>query len=1179
MTLVAPESAEVEPGHRPARRALLTRYSFAFLAAVGCLAAMAVFHSAAGDPIYAFLVGAVAVTVWYGGFGPALLLVFVGWSASFAFFVGDPDVVDRGTDEDLLRWAASLLLGLGVIWVSTVMRRGAERAGIAADAAEASVHQMTGVQELATALSAAVTPSDVAHALLELTPQLLGARGGSLGLVEGDELVIVDPLGVGSRTHAPGLRFPLRARAPIAQAASTGSTIQVRDRESFEREFPDGAAMTSYAHAALAVPLRAGGAVVGSMSFLFGEHARMHEDAEAIALIAADLGGQALERARLYHRERETRRAFDRILRVAPRFHADTAENAATAICAEARATFASDVAMLWRLKDDRLHLLCSDPASDVLPPGLVVDLDQFPRLREAVESVHVSFVGDVQQEARGEGLARTQRLGIRSSLRTPVAMGTDAAELVLIVSWKRVVPEPDTATFVLARRFGDQAGLALEQVERRRAQEEAAARADETRRLQEITSALSLATTVTDVSNTCLEHALAAVGAEAGFVVLARPEGVTVDVVTSSGYSDEDLAGWAAHALDADVPFARAIAGGEAIWALTDEEMASFPAVGASTDKGWAALPLRTPAGIRGALHISFRTPRVLGDGERRWLQTVVSQCAQALERSRLFDAEQLLRVRSERLQSLTAALANTQTRAEVAQVVVDEIGESVGAGATALGVVVDERDVLRTIASKGFDEDAFDERFLEVPLDAASPAVRALRRRTSTFFETAEELRSEFPDASTAAGHESFLFVPLVAGRRAAALLVLSWAERYSLAADERRFVEGLAGQAAQALDRALHFETEQTIAETLQRSVLPASLPRVEGVQLAARYLPGTAQLDVGGDWFDAIPLAGGRLGLVVGDVVGKGVQAASTMAQLRNALRAFSLDRVKPSSTMARLNRLAEEVVETAFATVVYVVLDPASHVCRVTSAGHPPPLVAYPDGRIELVEGGRGLPLGAAADTKYRQAVVELPIGSVLLLYSDGLVERRGRAIDEGLDELRSVALGGPREPEELVEYILERMVGEAERGDDIALLAVRLLAVAPKPLRLRVPSHTGSLDLVRDAVRTWLSGAPLSRTDAHDVVLAVWEACANAIEHADGRPGEDFVDVHAELLDSRVRVSVEDTGAWVTPTEREDRGLGLRLIHASMSSVDVVPGESGTRVTFEKALDGVSETS
>src|SRR5262249_29285621 len=176
--------------------------------------------------------------------------------------------------------------------------------------------------------------------------------------------------------------------------------------------------------------------------------------------------------------------------------------------------------------------------------------------------------------------------------------------------------------------------------------------------------------------------------------------------------------------------------------------------------------------------------------------------------------------------------------------------------------------------------------------------------------------------------------------------------------------------------------------------------------EGVQLGARCLPGTAQLDVGGDWFDAIELRDGRLGLVVGDVVGKGVEAAASMAQLRNALRAFSVDRLKPSSVLERLNRLAEQVLGTSFATVAYASLDTSTGVCRIASAGHPPPVVAFPDGRVELLEGARGLPLGTGIESSYHQETVKLPAGAILVLYTDGLVERRGRSIDDGLADLR-----------------------------------------------------------------------------------------------------------------------------------------------------------------------------
>ena len=1153
----------------------LRRYGVALLFALGAFALFLTLLDFVDAPLYAPLVGIVPVVVVVCGPGPAFAAIAVGWALAFATAVkpieGLPD-----TDPDAFtRWGVNLAVALAILWVTEVTRRGRRRAAIAADTAEASIRKMAGMQDLAAALSAAVTPSDVAHALIERTPQLVGARGGALGLIDGDAVVVVDPQGVGAQTHAPGLRFPLTTRAPIAHAARTGTIVRVTDREAFERDFSEGAALTLYAHGAVAVPVWAGREVVGALSLLFDEHTSPHEDAEAIAALAAHLGGQALERARLYARERESREGLDRILRVAPRFHTDSPESATAAICIEARRTFDSDLAMLWRLRDHRLELVASDPHSGHLPAGLVGDLADFPSLLDAVDELRVSFVPDVQEEARGAGLERTRRLGIHSSLRVPIAVGKDA-ELVLIVSWDRVVSEPDSSTIALLGRFADQAGFALEQVERRRAEAEAATRADETRRLQAITAALSQAATAADVSSTCVEHAVSAVGADAGFVVLSRPDDRAVELVANRGYSDEELTAWRGYSLDSDVPYSRAIATGEPVWALTPDELASFSGVETLDGAGWVALPLQTGSGTGGALQLLFRTARTLSEGERRWLQTVVSQCAQALERSRLFDEEQLLRRRSERLQGMTAALSNALTRSEVADVAVEQLTEAVGASGVAVAVVAQERQLVQPLAWSGF-ADAVVGPWLEIALDEATPGNRAIKRRATAFYATAGEIEKEFPDRPwpfAESAHVSFLFVPLVVGRRANGLLVMSWDELHPVSLDERRFVEALAGQTAQALDRATHFETEQTIAVTLQRSVLPASLPRIEGAQLAARYLPGTAELDVGGDWFDAIPLPDGRLGLVVGDVVGKGVEAAAAMAQLRNGLRAFSLDRLKPSSALARLNRLAGESLETTFATLVYAVIDPKKRICRIASAGHPPPIVAFADGRVELIEGGRGLPLGVAPDTRYRQTTVELPVGSVLLLYSDGLVERRGHSIDEGLARVSEAVTDGPRHPEQLVEHIVERLVGSTERGDDIALLAFRLLAVAPEPLDLRVPSDVEALGLVRDSLRIWLEGTSATPADAYDLVLAAWEACANAVEHAHEPTGE-HVTVRADLTNGLVRIVVEDSGSWKPPeTKRSDRGLGLRLMHSLMSSVDIARDEAGTRVTLEKELAG-----
>ena len=1166
-----PASYENEHRHGPAEKSAKAAYTFAVVSTLAALGTMVALETLTDAPLYVLLVGAVAVTVWYGGFQAGALAVALGWSLGFAWFAGEA-LVDGSRQEELVAWGVSLAVALGVVWVSYVMRRGQQRAATAATQAEATMVELANLQELASALSAALTPGDVTHALLERAPALLGARSGSVGMVEGDEIAVAEP-SVTTSVSAPlgtGTRLALDAKVPIARAVMLGAPIVAHGRAALGTQYADAAALAPYAKSELAVPLRAAGRVVGAMSVLFDREEGATEDAEAIARIVADLGGQALERARLYELERQSRQALDRVLEIAPRFHADSVEDVVHEICRGARTTFGSDLGVLWRVTGGRLELMGADPALEPLQPGTSVSLDDFPRLRQAIDRRSVSFVPDVQESSHGEGNELVRRLGIHSSLRSPVVVG-DEPVLLLAVSWQTVLPEPDASTVLALRRFADQAGLALEQLERRRAEADAALRADETRRLQEVTAALSFAATTTDVSNVCLKHALEAVGAEAGLVVLTRPEGVVVDLVTSHGYSDSQLELWRGFDLDADVPFARAISSGEPVWA-SKEDVAAFQHAEELGEMSWATLPLRTGAGVRGALHLGFRESRELSDAERRWLQGAVGQCAQAVERSRLFDDEQLQRHRLQQLQSMTAALSNALTRADVAEIVVDEVSAAVGASGAAVAILADERS-LRTLAWRGYAGDVVGP-LLEAPLDAPTPGNRALKRRQSLHFSSLEDLRDTFPrtaDELQILGHSSFLFVPLVARRQVYGLLVVSWATQRALPEEELRFVDSLATQAAQAFDRATRFESEQTIAETLQRSVLPVSLPRVPGVELAARYLPGTAGLEVGGDWFDAISLPDGRLGLVVGDVVGKGVHAAASMGQLRNALRAFALERTKPSSTVARLNRLVEEGLETAFATVVYAVVDPVAHVCRYTSAGHPPPLVAFPDGRVEYLEDGRGVPLGTMADAEYAQGVVELPVGSVLLLYTDGLVERRARPIDEGLDLLQAAALDGPREPEQLVEHVLERMVGEEERADDIALLAVRLLAVAPQPLDLRVPRRLDALGLVRDVFRAWLEGAPLPSAEARDVVLAVWEGCANAIEHA-ADPSDDTVTVSARLSESKVTVVIEDSGRWVEPSERSDRGLGLRLMRETMSSVEIETSTTGTRVTLERLL-------
>ena len=348
-------------------RTPLARYGVAIaLAAVALGAGKALIPHTDGPP-YTLLVGAVAISAWYGGFGPALLTAVLGWSLSPLLMSRSPGF--DLAEQDEARWVTSLVVGLLVVWVSLVMRRAQERAATAAVEAEESTRQVESLQSLTTALSAAVTPSDVAGELVRRTPPLIGARGGALGLIEGDELVIVDPSGVSPQTHAPGLRLPLTILSPITQAAAQGELQRASDRAAFEQDFPDGAALSPYAQAVLAVPLRVGGQVVGALSFQYDRSDAMHDEADAIAVMAADLGGQALERSRLYEREQQWRQGLDRMLRLAPRLYAGSMDEISLEICREARRTLGADITEIWTVDADWvwLDLVCRDPEDEML--------------------------------------------------------------------------------------------------------------------------------------------------------------------------------------------------------------------------------------------------------------------------------------------------------------------------------------------------------------------------------------------------------------------------------------------------------------------------------------------------------------------------------------------------------------------------------------------------------------------------------------------------------------------------------------------------------------------------------------------------------------------------------------------------------------------------------------------
>jgi PAS domain S-box-containing protein len=287
------------------------------------------------------------------------------------------------------------------------------------------------------------------------------------------------------------------------------------------------------------------------------------------------------------------------------------------------------------------------------------------------------------------------------------------------------------------------------------------------------------------------------------------------------------------------------------------------------------------------------------------------------------------------------------------------------------------------------------------------------------------------------------SLLVVPLkVAGRQAGVLALAREDGRAHFSSGEIDVVEELGRRVAVGLSNAEDFAREHDLAETLQRSVLPVELPALPRLELAVRYLPATAGVQVGGDWYDAFPLGRTQVGLVIGDVVGHDVGAALVMGQVRNALRAYAVDHPDPATVLARTNRALARLLPAAMATVIFAVLDSATGGLTYANAGHPPPLHVSGAG-ARYLEDAAGLMLGVDEAAEYSASHRRLAAGDALLLYTDGLVEDRGRDIAEGLRSLAEV-VGVAGKPEGMCDAVQAEMLGAASRADDVCLLACRL---------------------------------------------------------------------------------------------------------------------------------------
>jgi PAS domain S-box-containing protein len=416
------------------------------------------------------------------------------------------------------------------------------------------------------------------------------------------------------------------------------------------------------------------------------------------------------------------------------------------------------------------------------------------------------------------------------------------------------------------------------------------------------------------------------------------------------------------------------------------------------------------------------------------------------------------------------------------------------------------------------------------------------------------------------------SLIGVPLMARDKVTGVIVVAVGAPRKFSDQDLGTLRLAADRVALAIDHARVYEREHKIAETLQRSLLPERLPTLPGLAVAARYRPAASEAEVGGDWYDVIPIPGGRVGLVMCDVAGKGLAAASMVGRLRSALRAYALEGHDPAVVVDWLNRLLwTELEESQMATLIYVVMDPAEGTLRWVNAGHLPPLLLVGERMPHFLEGGRSVPLGVMPFPKFDEVEARLEPGGTIVLYTDGLVERPGKHIDAGLEKLAQEVRAAPGSPEELCDHLLETMVPEQGASDDVALLALHNTLVGER-FSVELPNEPEALAAMRGLLRRWLRHAQGSDQEIAEITTACGEAATNAIEHAGSGGGSPF-EVAGTVADREVEITVRDYGAWREPRD-EDRGRGLSLMRALMDSVDVDPGAEGTSVRLRRLLNG-----
>ena len=519
----------------------------------------------------------------------------------------------------------------------------------------------------------------------------------------------------------------------------------------------------------------------------------------------------------------------------------------------------------------------------------------------------------------------------------------------------------------------------------------------------------------------------------------------------------------------------------------------------------------------------------------------------------------------RLEDLQRVTDAALAYLNLEELMAVLLERVVEILNVDTSAVLLLEDEGRTLAARAARGLEEEV--ERGFRVPVGHGFAGRIAATRQPVVIPDIENSPVQVVNPLFREKGVRSLLGVPLIAAGRLIGVLHVGSLTLREFRDSDTELLQLVGDRVALEIERS-RLQIQDRIAQTLQHSLLPRTLPRLPGLRMAARYLPAARESAVGGDWYDVIELGHRRIGLSIGDVAGHGMAAATFMGELRSAARAYALDGVGPGELLQKLARFAEEE-QSRMATMIYGVLNLDTWMLRFARAGHPYPLLLRSDGTTTFLTATSGPPLGTMATPSHNEQEVTLEAGQSLLFYTDGLIERRGQRLSEGEAALERALVESPEDPDDRCSAVIRRLTADWEVADDVAVLLVQAVGLEER-LSANLPARADELAGIRYLLRRWVAANGGTDDDCAAFAIAATEACANAIEHAYG-PTEAEIEVNAGLEGDIAVVTIRDEGRWREP-RGGNRGRGIPVMREFMDELEIDRTEDGTLVELRRRI-------